>query len=428
MKKNTIKRIFGIILALSIMSFYFSPQIQYLNKMPSVLNILKGQSQTYNVNLPLYVKINTDNESVLNVNGNSISSQNTYDLKKPIEISSNKIGNANIHLSLFGLIPIKDILIKVFPDKVLIPGGNSIGVTLYTKGALVVGMSYVTDESGVSRNPASDAGIMPGDIIEKVKGVPIKNADHLAQLINEYDGKPIEMEIRRKNVLMHVSVQPVQDTEDKKYRLGVWVRDSTAGVGTMTFYDPKTNKYGALGHAITDMDTGSLLKVKNGEIMESKIIDIKQGEKGKPGELKGIFLEDQKNIGNIETNNDYGIYGTCYDKFVNTLYKNPIPIGMQNSVHEGQAEILTTIDNEGIKKYKINIIRVNHQNSPASKSMVIKVTDKELLKRTGGIVQGMSGSPIIQDGKIIGAVTHVFVNDPTKGYGLFIEWMMKQIA
>jgi stage IV sporulation protein B len=213
---------------------------------------------------------------------------------------------------------------------------------------------------------------------------------------------------------------------DLKYRLGIWVRDSTAGVGTLTFYDPESRCFGALGHAITDVDTGVLLSVKNGEIMQSTIIDVKQGRRGEPGELKGVFSGRQRVIGNILRNTQYGIYGKMYRSLPKFYFDQPLPVCSQYDVQVGKASILTTVDEEGIKEFEIQIIKVNIQQHPSSKGMVIEITDPELLERTGGIVQGMSGSPIIQNGRIVGAITHVFVNDPKKGYGIFIEWMLEE--
>ncbi|MEI6100486.1 MAG: SpoIVB peptidase, partial [Eubacteriales bacterium] len=210
------------------------------------------------------------------------------------------------------------------------------------------------------------------------------------------------------------------------YRLGVWVRDSTAGVGTLTFYDQETGGYGGLGHAITDLDTGEELSVREGEIISSNIIDVVRGQAGMPGELKGYFNANN-GIGSILKNSEFGIYGLCYNKITNPLYPDGIYVAKQSEVHEGPAKLLSTVDDKGVKAYDCTISNVVLQNEPTQKSFLITITDPELLKKTGGIVQGMSGSPVIQDGKLIGAVTHVFVNDPTKGYGIYIEWMLDEL-
>ena len=225
---------------------------------------------------------------------------------------------------------------------------------------------------------------------------------------------------------MEVEVSPVQDKDDGQFKLGLWVRDSTAGVGTLTYYDPSNQSFASLGHPITDVDTQEILSVKEGEILESKILDIKQGQAGTPGELKGSFSASQTRLGKIETNNEFGIYGKMYDEINNSIYSEPLEVGAQDNVKLGKATLLTTIDSSGIQEFECEIVKANRQNVPSSKGMIIKITDPELLETTGGIVQGMSGSPVIQDGKLIGAVTHVFINDPTQGYGMYIDWMLEQ--
>ena len=217
---------------------------------------------------------------------------------------------------------------------------------------------------------------------------------------------------------------PHRDETTGAVRLGAWVRDSTAGVGTLSFYDPETGKYAALGHAITDGDTGSVLTVSEGQVLKAEIVAVQRGQKGAPGELKGSFLREGETIGSIRRNSILGIYGRLDKPAVNPLYPDGLPIGLRSGVHTGAASILSTVDSTGPHEYAVEITRVNHQTAPAPKSMVIRVTDERLLSATGGIVQGMSGSPIIQDGRLIGAVTHVFVSDPTQGYGLYVDWML----
>ena len=205
------------------------------------------------------------------------------------------------------------------------------------------------------------------------------------------------------------------------------MRDSTAGIGTLSFYDPDSGQYAALGHAITDGDTGSILTVREGRVLKASIVAVQKGQRGVPGELKGSFLQNAAVLGDIAQNTTLGISGTLTTAATNPLYPDGLPIGTRSSVHTGAATILSTIGTGGVQEYTVEITHVSQQNAPAAKSMVLRVTDTRLLDATGGIVQGMSGSPIIQDGKLIGAVTHVFVSDPTQGYGLYVDWMLSQM-
>jgi stage IV sporulation protein B len=427
MKKSSIRKTTGILLALLFLAFNYSPLVQDVVRFPAELQIFEGETQILDFGLPLQAKVSNNNEiNVLKFNGDTLKEKQVYDISRPLSIESISQGNVNIDFMLFGFIPVKKLTINVTSAKKLVPGGNSIGVSLYTKGALVVGTSDVTDKNGITHFPAIDAGLLPGDIIEKVNNVTVKDAEHLSRLVNKMKGKAVELECRRDNRVYITRIHPVQDAADSKYRLGLWVRDSTAGVGTLTFVDPDTGFMGALGHAITDVDTGALLSVKDGEISESTIIDVKIGKKGLPGELVGNFTKNRRVLGTIIKNTTYGIYGKADRKISNPLYKNSVPVAYQYNIKPGKATILTTIDDKGIQEYDIMILKVNRQSTPNPKGLVIEIIDPDLLEKTGGIVQGMSGSPILQNGKIVGAVTHVFVNDPKKGYGIFIEWMLEE--
>lgn len=426
MDKVIRRKLWGVVLALIFLLINYSPGIQNIKNIPSELRIFEGDAHVLNFGLPFMIKIEGDNVDALKFNGSSLKEQPIYYMAQPLAIQTMNKGNIALKFKLFGIIPIKQMNIMVQPTKKIFPGGNSIGVSLYTQGALVVGISEVMDSQGFIFFPAADAGLRPGDVIEKVNGIRVENADHLSHLVNQVKERGLDLEIRRNNILFKTHIIPAKDNHDSRYRLGIWVRDSTAGVGTLTFYDPESGHFGALGHAITDVDTGTLLPVKNGEIMQSKITDVKVGRRGEPGELKGVFSNRKNVIGTIQRNTQYGIYGSIFKPAPEFYYKEPLPICYQYGVKTGKASILATVDGYGIKEFDVRIIKVNFQQQPSSKGMVIEITDPELLERTGGIVQGMSGSPIIQDGKIIGAITHVFVNDPCRGYGIFIEWMLEE--
>ena len=349
---------------------------------------------------------------------------NDSEIFKHLGEGENEIIRGNVPVSFLGM-EIKNIEVYILPQKNVTPGGMCIGVSLFTNGVIVAGNSDISCQDGKKVNPAMQAGLFDGDIITKVNGQQLLNARQLGQLVEESKDKPIKLSVLRNNKSVEVNITPAYDVYEKKYRLGLWLRDSTAGIGTITYADNENKKYAALGHAITDPDTGTILPVGTGEIVECTINDIVKGKKGIPGELKGSFRLNSPAYGSISANTEFGLYGDTYSDIINELYPQGVQVASRNSVKEGKATILTTVDGQGIQEYEINIIKANKQDVRASKSMIIEVTDQRLLEKTGGIVQGMSGSPILQNGKLIGAVTHVLISDPQKGYALYIDWMQE---
>jgi stage IV sporulation protein B len=333
--------------------------------------------------------------------------------------------NNQMDVKFLGLIPLKSVTVKSVPEISLYPGGISVGVKLNTKGVLVVALSDIETSNGKGVSPAAQCGINIGDSIVKINNKYIDNSEMLVREINANDGSDIEVVIDRKGEEIVKNIKPIKSSSDGKFKIGLWVRDSTAGVGTLTFYDDKTKKFAALGHPVTDVDTGTILNIHKGEIVSSSIVSIRKGVKGNPGELKGIFVEENLILGEVYKNTECGIFGKADHNLVNKKFSKPMKIALRNEIKEGKAQVLTTIDENGPKLYDIEIQKLLAQDSPGPKSMVIKVTDPILLQKTGGIVQGMSGSPIIQDNKIVGAVTHVLINKPDTGYGIYIEWMLR---
>ncbi len=312
-------------------------------------------------------------------------------------------------------------------DIKVIPGGQSIGVKLQTLGVLVVGHHQVTGDKGLS-SPGEEAKIDVGDVILKINGEPVKEMNDIKGYVEKAGNshKAIDLTIKRGEETIHTSLQPVYDKKENQFKIGLYIRDSAAGIGTMTFYEPSSGKYGALGHIISDMDTKKPIEINNGTIVNSSVTSIEKGNNGIPGEKQAKFSVDEDKLGTITKNTPYGIFGKLGENTLeNKKYNKPLPIALSHEVKEGPAKILTVVKDEKIEEFDIEIVSSIPQKSPATKGMVIQITDPELLKSTGGIVQGMSGSPIIQNGKIIGAVTHVFVNDPTSGYGVHIEWMLQ---
>ncbi|WP_352404847.1 SpoIVB peptidase [Sporanaerobacter acetigenes] len=419
-KYSRYKQQLSIILMIVIAFYLF--QFCFFNYYPDRINIVKGDKKAFDVFFPFTVKILQDN----NIVNCGPCSKNTLSLKKSYEFNTIQSGIAKMQLKLLGIIPVRDIEVNVLERVYLTPGGNSIGVRLNTRGVLVVAVTDVIGVDGKRYNPAKDGGIKVGDSILEIDGEKVKDAEHVVELLNSIKKETIDIVIERNNAQFTTQVRPRKSVQDNCYRLGIWVRDKTAGIGTLTFYDENTGIFGALGHGITDIDTGELLKIENGKIMSARISEIEQGSKGSPGEIKGAFYETQDALGDITSNTEFGIYGKLYKKNLDNNKSKPLPVGFQEEVKEGKAYILTTINDNKVQKYEIEIVKAQNQPFPEQKSMIIRITDKKLLQKTGGIVQGMSGSPIIQDGKLIGAVTHVFVNDPTKGYGIYIDWMLEQ--
>lgn len=331
-----------------------------------------------------------------------------------------------LDIMLFDLIKLKTVTVLGTDELWVVPGGHSIGVTLYTQGVLVVGMSEITAADGSSVSPGAQGGLQSGDYILSIDGVPVQDADQIGALCDSETS--VLVKYSRNGIIGDTLLQPALDSRDNRYRLGLWIRNSTMGIGTLSFFDERSGWYAALGHAIMDIDTNTLLSVREGQTFSSRVEDVVRGEKGSPGELKGSFGTGNQIYGSILKNTRFGIYGAAKTQIVNPLYPNAIPVAYPQEARMGPAQLLTTLDDTGIRAFDCEIIRINSQSEPAAKGMVIKVTDAALLARTGGIVQGMSGSPLIQNGKLIGVVTHVFINDPTKGYCIYALWMLHQVG
>ena len=319
---------------------------------------------------------------------------------------------------LFGMLPLKRVEVAHYDDIRLIPGGMPFGVKLFTDGVLVVGLEKVNSTVG-QISPAADAGIQVKDVITHINGIPIAGVESMTAQIEAAGGSPIRVTYTRDGVPNTVAVTPVADAVDGRSKTGMWVRDSGAGIGTVTYISPATGEFGGLGHGICDSETGDLIPMQRGVVMDVTISGVVRGEVGAPGELKGNFLSLKR--GALMKNTSCGVFGVF--SALPACTEEALPIALRSEIKCGPAEIRCTLDESGPRAYGIEITSVN-KNASGSKSFVIHVTDPDLLEKTGGIVQGMSGSPIIQDSKLVGAVTHVLINDPTRGYGIFIETML----
>lgn len=325
-------------------------------------------------------------------------------------------------LRLLGLIPIKTVNIQQIEAPVLIPCGEPFGIKLLTDGVIVVEVSSFETENGF-KSPAFECGIRTGDIIRSINGKSVNSNSEVEKIVSESGGKSLSVHLLRDGNDIVTSIKPQKCASDGKFRAGIWVRDSSAGIGTITFFDPSTNRFAGLGHPVCDVDTGKLMPLLSGEAVKVSVNGVKKGRSGVPGELIGGFLP-ASSIGTLEMNTQTGLYGVLYSC---QSLNEALPLASRQEVKTGKAYIYATSNGIMPEKYEIEIEKIDLSESEESKNMIIRVTDKKLLEETGGIVQGMSGSPIIQNDKLIGAVTHVFVNNPAKGYAIFADTMYTQM-
>ena len=357
-------------------------------------------------------------------NGNKLEFSCAFDIKATgnnVSLASSAgdgVMGSKVSLKLFGVIPIKEVSVKKVDAPLVVPGGNPFGIKLITEGVMVIGLSEVDCCDG-NISPAGKSGIKEGDIIVSINGNKITSKEAIADAVMKSQGEKLIINVRRNSKLLSFEVLPKYSLSDSCYKSGMWVRDSSAGIGTITFYDPNTKMFGGLGHPVCDVDTGEILPLHSGEVVPVTINGLNKGKSGQPGELIGSFISSFS-MGSLLLNNQSGLFGEL-DSPPNKSY--PLPIAYKQEVRKGKAKILTTLKGNTPKEYEIEIEKVDFKGNELSKNMIIHITDPELLDQAGGILQGMSGSPIIQNGKIIGAVTHVFVNDPTRGYGIFSETM-----
>ena len=376
--------------------------------LPSSYIIMQGENLNLYTLLGLSIKENLDYQ--------------TLQTSSTIEQTQiNKIGKVNFSLNLFNLIPLKNIDVNVIPKTTVVPMGNAIGMKLYTAGVLVVGMSEIE-----GKKPYENSGIKEGDRIVQINQNQIDNTDDLMEAVNQSNGNKISVQYVREEKTITTSIKPVKNSSNE-YKIGLWVRDAAAGVGTLTFYEPASGMFATLGHGIMDIDTSDLIKIANGELVTTNILSITKGTKGNPGEIRGT-IEAGHTIGNISKNTKFGVFGTINKTpYLTVSDENAMQVALREEIKTDKAQIICELENGKKEYYDIEIQKVFVNNNKDNKSMLIKITDLKLLKKTGGIIQGMSGAPIIQNGKFVGAVTHVLVNDPTIGYGVFADIMLKQM-
>lgn len=414
-KKNKINSIIKITLKISLIFILIIiyAYITSITLLPRKVILIEGEDLKFKT---IYgVKIKEKDKSSVEVISNN-EKEKLEPRKKVLEVS------------LFNNIKAKEIDVTIIDETKVIPLGNSVGLKVYTEGVLVVGTTKVEGKDKKIYRPCEESNIKEGDIITKVNDIEINKVTQLINLVNESQGKTLEIKcISKDNIEKEIEITPIE-VDNHQFKLGLWARDVAAGVGTLTLYNTNTEEFAALGHGISDIDTENLIKIESGELVTTSIHSIIKGEKGKSGIMKGS-LNDKKKIGEIYKNTSNGIFGKITDKIqIGIDYSKEISVAKRNEIKEGPAIILTQLDSDKVEQYNIEIEKVYTSNNSNNKSMVIKITDPKLLEKTGGIIQGMSGSPIIQDNKFVGAVTHVLLENPEKGYAIFADLMIKQMS
>ena len=396
-----------------------------VNSIPDEIKVVAGREETFNLNIPATGIVSENHVEVFGNQTEKLDAEQIHlNMNDSFTLKTDSKNNFSIVCKLFGLISLKEVSVSVVEEEKVVPCGVPIGIYVQTDGILIIGTGAVTGFDGMNYEPAYHL-VKSGDYIKTVNNEVIQSKEDLIQKVNECNGENVTLGIVRDEEYIQINVDPVK-TGEEEYKLGIWVRDDLAGVGTMTFY---TNgmEYGALGHAVSDADTSTMITMGNGLLYETNIIGIKKGEKGKPGEISGIInYQDEFCLGTVLHNSSVGIYGKL-DKLPEQVENSEyMDIGLKQEITAGPAKIISSVSGER-KEYDIEITGIDYNSENENKGILFEVRDEELLSLTGGIVQGMSGSPIIQNNKVIGAVTHVFIQDSTKGYGIFIENMLEQL-
>ena len=390
------------------------------SSIPSILHVRAGSEEALELDIPAKGEIlNVSRQGQSNIPEGAVS----VDLSRPVTMKTGSPDTLQMQVKLFGILPFKQVGIRVIEDQELIPVGVPIGIYVKTEGVMVIGTGEFRSVNGEKVAPAEHI-LKSGDYVVKLNGTEVADKDDLITRIENGSGEAAILTIRRGEEYFDVKIDPVQD-QTKKYKIGVWVRDNAQGVGTMTYIDSQGN-FGALGHGINDVDTSNLMEMNDGTLYQTEIISIQKGTAGHPGEMTGMIVySDDRILGDITSNSVRGIFGKCNDKALALGTEEAMPIGLKQEIEKGPAQILCTVDGT-TRYYDIEITDIHLDHDNVNRGIELKVTDSDLIALTGGIVQGMSGAPIIQNGKFVGAVTHVLVQDSTRGYGIFIENMLEQ--
>lgn len=392
-------------------------------KVPDHLSVVVDEKEEFDFALPFQVTLLSDSEEVVLGNQSDIPSDEIrLKVDEPFSLYAKNLGSYHLGLKLFGKFQFKEIQLDVVDTHYAVPCGVPVGIYLRSNGVLVIGTGRIRCQDGEETEPAYGI-LQSGDYIEAINGEPLRDKEALITSLNDNGGREALLRVRRDGEELEIRMNPVQ-AADGNYKLGAWVRDDTQGIGTMTYVDTNGN-FGALGHGISDSDTGDVVEIDEGALYETEIMGIEKGSAGNPGVMAGvIYYGPGSRLGSIEVNTRVGIFGKVNEKLQKSISGEALEIGYRQDVKKGQAWIRSSVSGEP-RDYEIEIQRIDYNPIQENKSLVIRIVDEELLKLTGGIVQGMSGSPILQDGKLVGAVTHVFVQDSTRGYGIFVEDMLR---
>ena len=389
------------------------------SSIPSVIHVRAESEESLELRIPARGEIvNVSRQGNSNIPNGAV----TIDLSRPLTLKTGNTDDLQMQVKLFGILPFKQVGIRVIEDRELIPVGVPIGIYVKTEGVLVVGTGEFASQGAGKVSPAKNI-LKSGDYVIKLNGTEVTVKDDLIMRIENCGGEEQLLTIRRDAETYDVKIKPEKDRTGK-YKIGVWVRDNAQGVGTMTYIDDNGN-FGALGHGINDVDTSTLMEMNDGTLYQTEIISIRKGAAGQPGEMTGMIVySDDRILGDITSNSTRGIFGKCNQKALALGTEDALPIGLKQEIEKGPAQILCTVDGT-TRYYDIEITELHLDHDNVNRGIELRVTDPELLSVTGGIVQGMSGAPIIQKEKFVGAVTHVLVQDSTRGYGIFIENMLE---
>lgn len=427
-----------MLLLAGIAALFSAVYFSYLDKIPSQIRIRAGVEQEFDFRVPVsgeiyrtaeeaapvasVTDVDAEDEAYLLAGEDDRKEESIHvDFARTVKLKANEIDTYQMDLKLFGVLPYKNVDIEVIQDKMLIPSGIPIGIYVKTDGVLVVGIGEFENNSGETISPAKYV-LQKGDYILESNGEPVENKKQFISMVEASEGEDMVLTIRRNNEITDVCINAGKNRMEE-WKLGIWIRDNAQGIGTMT-YEGTDSTFGALGHGINDVDTSILMNLEEGTLYRTEIVGITRGANGAPGELTGYIEYDSDNvIGEITENTAEGIFGVCDEELVADSVYEPVPIALKQEIVLGPAQIICSVSGEP-EFYDVEIVEVNLEHENVNRGIVIRVVDEKLLMLTGGIIQGMSGSPIIQNGKLAGAVTHVLVNDSTRGYGIFIEEML----